>query len=456
MAAKRIVAVIDIGKTNAKLALIDMDDLTEIAVLTKPNKIIPGPPYPHFDVEALWDFVLDGLGEFQRAHSIDAISVTTHGASFALLDAQGELATPVLDYEFTGPDELATAYGTVRPDFSQTGSPRLPMGLNAGAQLFWLFETDPDIRLRTRWIVTYPQYWVARLTGVVANEATSLGCHTDLWNPYEGRYSSLAEQQGWAPLMAPLRGSNEKIGPVLPEIADRTGLSSDTAVVCGIHDSNASLYPHLLNSQSPFAVVSTGTWVICMAIGGHEAILDPSRDSLMNVNGLGQAVPSSRFMGGREFEIMMRDHSQTYDVTDIDHILDQKIMLLPSVEQSSGPFPGRQHSWTIDEAGLSDGERFVAVSYYLALMTASCLELIGAAGAIIVEGPFSENTLFCEMLSAATDRQVMSATGTGTSVGAALLTCPSDVEFSLATRKCLPAPEELKSYARNWAQAVES
>ena len=43
------VAVIDIGKTNAKLALVDVSDLSEIAVITRPNRVVSGPPWPHFD-----------------------------------------------------------------------------------------------------------------------------------------------------------------------------------------------------------------------------------------------------------------------------------------------------------------------------------------------------------------------------------------------------------------------
>ena len=44
----RHVAVIDIGKTNVKLALVDMGELSEIAVVTRPNVVRDGPPYPHF------------------------------------------------------------------------------------------------------------------------------------------------------------------------------------------------------------------------------------------------------------------------------------------------------------------------------------------------------------------------------------------------------------------------
>ena len=75
--------------------------------------------------------------------------MTTHGATCALLDAHGDLALPVLDYEHDGPDTLAAEYDAVRPPFAETGSPRLPAGLNLGAQIFWQQRRFPDAFARS-------------------------------------------------------------------------------------------------------------------------------------------------------------------------------------------------------------------------------------------------------------------------------------------------------------------
>lgn len=420
-AAMRHIAVIDIGKTNAKVALVERESLTEIAVARRPNAVVKGSPYPHYDIAGLWDFILDGLKRLQAEFGIDAISITTHGASAVLLDAEGKLATPALDYEFDGPDSLAAEYDAVRPPFAETGSPRLPLGLNLGAQLFWLFRAFPGLQERTRTILTYPQYWAFRLSGVAVNEVTSLGCHTDLWMPQAGRYSALVEREGWTALMAPVARAADRLGPVLPEIAAATGLGPDTPVVCGIHDSNASLYAHLVAREAPFSVVSTGTWVISMAVGGAKIMLDPARDTLVNVNAHGDPVPSARFMGGREFERLIGDGSKTCTRADVDAVLARGTMLLPAVENQSGPFQGRKAEWTVEEATLTPAERFVAVSFYLALMTAMGLEIGGAQGPVLVEGPFAENAAYLDMLAAATGRPVEAVAGTGTSLGAALL-----------------------------------
>ena len=254
-----------------------------------------------------------------------------------------------------------------------------------------------------------------------------------------------------------MRGASEALGPVLPELSARLGLKSGVPVHCGIHDSNASLYPHLLQRPAPFSVVSTGTWVIVMSIGGRADGLDAARDCLLNVNALGDPVPSARFMGGREFSTLVRDAGDCTDA-DLSHVLGNGIMLLPSVQQGSGPFPHRAHSWIGSEATLAPGQRFAAVSLYLAMMSATCLELTGAAGPVIVEGPFAKNRVFGAMLSAATGREVLAASGsaTGTSIGAALLAAEGmkpGIGFA-----AISAPPSLaggmERYAEDWRQAT--
>jgi sugar (pentulose or hexulose) kinase len=416
------IAVIDIGKTNAKVALVDLNDLSEIAVATRPNKVLAGPPWPHFDVDAHWEFLLDALKNFHAQHRVDAISITTHGACVALLDISGNLAAPILDYEHYGPENIAIEYDEIRPSFSETGSPRLPFGLNVGAQLYWMLGQDIGLLDRTHCIVTYPQYWGHRLTGVAATDITSLGCHTDLWNPYQNQFSSLVKSLAIQNKIAPTCLPSTVLGRILPVIANRTGLSVDTLVYSGIHDSNASLLPHLKNNEPPFSVVSTGTWVISMSIGGKQPELDPADDTLINVNAFGDPVMSARFMGGREYEMVVGDFTVEPSASEIKEVLKEAIMLLPAVVPDAGPFMGMQSVWKSPEPNLGSGQRAAAVGFYLSLVTARSLELIGHEGPIIIEGPFARNRCFLMMLSVAAGCEVKAMdSATGTSAGAALL-----------------------------------
>ncbi|TMV66415.1 carbohydrate kinase, partial [Thioclava sp. BHET1] len=330
MTTPRHIAVFDIGKTNAKLALVDRENLREIEVVTRPNRILPAPPWPHFDTEGHWEFLLSALARLQRRRGIDAIAVTTHGACAALLTTSGTLAAPVLDYEHDGPEELRAAYARLRPPFAETGSPHLPLGLNLGAQLHWQLARMPELRARIDSIVTWPQYWSFRLTGERSCDVTSLGCHTDLWQPEAGGFSSLPAALGLEGKIARPCPPDRVLGRILPEIAAATGLPPETEVVSGIHDSNASLLPYLKRFARPFAVVSTGTWVIAMAIGGQRVTLDPAHDTVMNVNALGQSVPSARFMGGRIYESLRPASPAPIGAGEPAAVAARGLMLLPT------------------------------------------------------------------------------------------------------------------------------
>ncbi|MEQ6204146.1 FGGY family carbohydrate kinase [Sulfitobacter sp. HNIBRBA2951] len=461
MTSPRHIAVNDIGKTNAKLALVDLDKLTEVAVVTRPNVVQAGPPWPHYDVDGHWSFLLEALAKFHSDYRVDAISVITHGACAALLAPDGSLAAPILDYEHEYPSGIIAAYDAIKPDFAQTGSPRMPGGLNIGAQLHYQITTEPTLRDRTAQIVTYLQFWGHCLTGVSATDVTSLGCHWVLWNPHTGTFSDLPGALGILDKIAPVRAPSDILGPLLPEIAEATGLAPNTPVCVGLHDSNASLYPHVFSRNEPACAVSTGTWVIAMSLTGDKAAvvppLDPTRDTLINVNARGEAVPSARFMGGREYEIVQNGQPYKPTQQETAAVLQRSLMLLPSVETGTGPFQGQTLHWNGIEPPIGSGERSVALSFYLALMTGTCLDLINGKGAIIVEGPFARNAEFLRMLKAITGRSVCeSEAATGTSIGAALLFSRLDQRPAVFGQAEMAEPDQdFSNYAERWKAAVQ-
>ncbi len=452
----RFVAVIDIGKTNAKVVLHDLGERHDVNVRSMPNVVRQDGPYPHFDTDALFDFILDGLAAFTSAHPIDAISITTHGASITLV-GESDLALPVLDYEA----ELTNAegYEDVRPPFNETFSPPMANGLNVGRQLYWLQHHFPEEFAEVRHILTYPQYWAYRLTGETACEATSLGCHTDLWAPERRDFSSLVDRMGWRDRFAPLRRPFDVIGRLKPEWAERIGVGERSIpVFCGLHDSNASLLPHLQSQRAPFAVVSTGTWVVSFSIGGHAASLDASRNMLAYVDAFGRPVPSTLFMGGREFDLLTGRVPAEPSEAAIGRIVDGGVMVWPAIARGTGPFPNADGGWSVSETELSSEERTAAASLYVALMTSESLQLIGADGPVVVEGPFARNALFLRALGLLVGRPIFAPThGTGTSAGAALLALgPGDPQTGGPSEAAVPAAPipGLAAYAARWREHV--
>ncbi len=452
MARAPAIAVIDIGKSNAKLALVDRETRQVRDTRTTPNTVVTGGPYPHYDVDGIWAWIKGGLAAFSGSAEIDTIAVTTHGACFVLL-AGDELALPVIDYEYAALDDIAAEYRAVRGAFSETLSPDLPNGLNAGRQIFWQSRRFPDAFARADAIVPYPQYWSWRLSGVKASETTSLGCHTDLWNPRAGTFSGLAEAEGWDRLFPPLLRPWQTLGTLIPSIAAETGLSPECRVVAGIHDSNASLLPHLLTRSRPFSVASTGTWMVAFAVGGSLDGLDETRDCLANVDAFGDPVPSARFMAGREYGIIAGGAAVPTG-NDIERVVRDGLMALPTFAPGTGPFPAGRERWTEAPERLSPRERAAVAGLYAALVTETCLALAGADGPVIVEGPFAHNDTFLAALAQLVPRPVIARPdATGTTEGAALL-ADGLARHALSDPPVVaPLRVDLTSYGSKWRMA---
>jgi len=449
------VAVLDIGKTNVKLALFGLDGalLWERAT---PNRVLPGPPYPHADVEAIWAFLLGALREASAAAAIAAIVPTTHGCAGAFVDESG-LVLPVMDYEFSGVESIEPAYAPMRPPFAQTLSPRLPGGLNLGKQIAWQKHEFPDAFACAKYYLTYPQYWAWRLSGVAAAEVTMLGAHTDLWAPLRGRPSSLAAALGLGALTPPMRSAWHRLGAIRQDVAAATGLPDSTPVLCGVHDSNASLLPHLASRKPPFTIVSTGTWVILMAVGLGVAALNPDDDMLANVDVEGRPIACARFMGGREYGEIAGGAVGAPDEAALARVVAAGALALPCFGGQGGPFAGRKGEIRGD---VAPHDRGALATLYVAVMTDLLLTRLGArAGDLIVEGSFAANPAFGQLLASLRPGQQVFAGGdaAGTARGAALLAqWPVDHLAKPLQKLCPPTGlAGLEAYRLAWTRLVE-
>jgi L-fuculokinase len=416
------IAVLDIGKTNAKAILLG-EGGEPLAQRSRGCAVLAGPPYPRLDLDGIWAWAVDALRELSALAPIRRIVPVAHGAA-AVLMAGKEPALPALDYEYSAPDELADELAAQLDPFALTGSPVLPLGLCLGAQLHWQERSFPVPFARASDLLLLPQYWAWRLSGVKVTEPTSLGAHTHLWRPAEGTFSGLVERRGWARLFPPLRRAWDTLGPVRPELAVATGLPADCRVVAGIHDSNASYLPHLAARAAPFTVLSTGTWVIAMAAGAGFDRLDPAADMLANVDARGQPVPTARFMGGREVELVAGTEALQVAAgpADVAAVVATGTMALPSFVAGSGPFLG-QHGRVVGDPGAEPARWSGLASLYAALIVDTMLDKLGSAGPVIVEGSFRRNAAFCGLLAALRPGQAIHATDdpSGTARGAWLL-----------------------------------
>ena len=416
------VAVFDIGKTNIKLVVFDRGGaiLAERSAPNGPLEPDAAWPYLRLDTSRAWAFLIGALKELGARFFIEAISIAAHGAAGVLVAEESD-ALPAMDYEFDGYGALAAEYDKVRPPFEETLSPCLPRGLNLGRQVFYLERQFPAEFKAARAFLGYPQYWSWRLSGIAATEFTSIASHTDLWRPMEGRLSSLVDELGWRRLFPPMRKAWDTLGTLKPEIAAATGLAPNVRVVCGAHDSNASLVPHLMSRRDPFTVISTGTWVIIMAVGGKSR-LDPAADMLANVDVRGVPVPTARFMGGREFAILAGETPADAGETEVAAMIASGVMALPAFTDQGGPF-GARKGRIEGKAPTAPAARTALATLYAALVSAHVLERLDAPGDLIVEGGFTRSPAFAAVLGRLMPgrRVVIAPAAAGAAAGAAQL-----------------------------------
>jgi L-fuculokinase len=450
------VAVFDLGKTNVKVVVFDSSGnaLVERARPNAPLKADAHCPYLSLDEKSAWAFLVGALKDVAARFPIEAISIATHAAAGVLVTDDG-VALPPMDYEFAGCGVVDKDYEAVRPPFAETLSPSVPRGLNLGRQVFYLERHFPSEFATARAFLAYPQYFAWRLSGVMASEVTSLGAHTDLWRPIEGGLSSMVDELGWRRLFPPMRNAWDTLGTLKREVAAATGLAPDVRVVCGAHDSNASLVPHLVSRRDPFTVISTGTWVIIMAVGG-KGRLDPKADMLANVDVRGEPVPTARFMGGREFAVLAGEAPAGADEADVAGIVASGALALPAFSDQGGPFAGRIGQIE-GEAPATPKAGAALATVYSALMTAHMLKLLEAPGDLIVEGGFTRSPAFAAVLARLMPgRQVVVAPkSAGAAAGAALLARWGEPHAPprLEPARVWAVPG-LDAYRRRWEKAL--
>jgi sugar (pentulose or hexulose) kinase len=459
------IVVLDVGKTLAKVTLWSRDGRL-LDRRTRPNERVSADGYACLDTEGISAFLAQALTDLSRRGEIAAIIPVGHGAAACIIDEHG-LCLPPVDYEAELPAAIRARYLALRDPFALTGSPCLPAGLNLGAQLFWLDEIAPEAARRGR-IVTWAQYWAWLLSGVAATEVSSLGCHTDLWSPGEGKPSPLAVSRGWAERLAPLHKAGEVLGPVTEEWRKRCDLPKDCAVLCGVHDSNAALFAARLHEEvdnREFTVLSTGTWFVAMrspASAIDLAALPEQRDCLVNCDVFGSPVPSARFMGGREIEAIEEAAAAPIDPAvhaDIllrraAHAVEAGIFALPSFQKGVGPFPDQQGRW-LPARPRDPFDRRAIGSLYLALMADTSLALIGSTERLLIEGRFASDPVFARALAALRpDHTVYLSQMQDTVPLGALRLAGAELRQAGALERVAPLDFALDEYRNQWRTLV--
>ncbi len=358
--------IFDIGKTNKKCFVFDAQGNIVHETGTTLPETTDDDGFACEDVHLLAQWVrataeaLRSDGRFQ----IGRVHCTAYGASFVHLDAQNQPVAPLYNYLKPFPEatlsKFMDQYGPAADIARQTASPVLGF-LNSGLQLYWLKHHRPDIFQKTAASLHLPQYIAYLLTGQMASEMTSIGCHTLLWDFERGDYHPWVYAAGIASKLPPIAS------PRTP---------------AGLHDSSAALLPYLHSAQQPFLLLSTGTWWIALNPFNSAplTVSELEQDCLCYLTPDGQPVKAARYFGGHYHDEAMAELSAEHAVP---------LDFFKKVHQGDVSVPAQAYINMV--AKLMEA---LAHSLRLALGNTDVRH-------IFVDGGFARNTVFMELLARA-------------------------------------------------------
>ena len=454
-AAMSAVAIFDVGKTNIRLTVAAPDGQLGES-LSRPNPVLPGPPYRHHDLAAVEGWLLDGLAELGRRHAIGAVVTSGHGSGGVLVDSIGPVM-PMMDYEQPAPPDVTAAYAEAAGSFRDRGSAIMLGSAHLARQMMWIERDWPEDFARARALLALPQYWAWRLSGVLASEVTSLAAQSGLWCAADARPSALVARRGWDRLLPPLRPAWATLGPLRPEIAARSGLSKSVRVVNGIHDSSANLYRYQAAGLADMTVVSTGTWIVALSDRpGPDLDLDIERAGLCcNADTLGRPLPGVLTMGGREFAAVAGAARGPARAELLAQLVETGTMALPSFGDDDGLFPGTAGRGELRGPLAQEPDvRFTLAVLTAALQADRCLDGL-TPGTVVLDGPFVREPLFAALMGALHPgrRVLVNFESYGVAAGAALLasheTRTTSVPLTLAPPPMLHL-DALAAYRDRW------
>lgn len=301
MQKKPVVAILDVGKTNKKLLLFDQAYHLVYEKSDRMEETVDEDGFACEDLASLTSSALELIKSSLHIEGFEvkAINFTAYGASFVYIDGDGKTLTPLYNYLKPYPQDLQhqfyEKYGGEKSFSRCTASPVLG-SLNSGMQVLRIKHEKPEIFARIAFALHLPQYLSYIFTDLPVSDITSIGCHTNLWDFTQQAYHAWVQNEGIAPVLAPVTSSAH---------VERINIEGQ-ALSCGIglHDSSSALIPYLICFKNPFVLVSTGTWSISLNPFDHVPLTDEEleKDCLCYLQFTGKPVKASRLFLGNAHE----------------------------------------------------------------------------------------------------------------------------------------------------------
>lgn len=243
-----------------------------------PNEPVRIPQGLYWDTFRLWHEILAGLGVAGRGRKLrlDGIGLDTWGVDFGLLGADGALVDNPRHYRDsrnTGMTDRLCEAVPKREIFAHTGLQF--MDLNSLPQLYAAKLAGAPALEVARTLLFMPDIFNYWLSGVPRAELT-IASTSQFYNPRDKRWATeLFERLGLPVEILPaIVPPGTCLGPILPEVADATGLDPATPVFASACHDTASAVAAVPAQSDAWCYISSGTWSLMGLETGEPVIND--------------------------------------------------------------------------------------------------------------------------------------------------------------------------------------
>jgi sugar (pentulose or hexulose) kinase len=428
----KVTAVFDIGRTNKKFFLFDMNYQEVYREYIRFDEIEDEDGYPCDDLQALEVWAKEVFDRMSQApeYEIEALNFSGYGATLVHIDRQGKVLTPLYNYMKPLEEEISNSfykkYGPEDEISRITGSPKLGM-LNTGMHLYWLKYARPEVFENIKYSLHLPQYLSYLFTGVPVSEHTGIGCHTMLWDYEKKQYHDWVYQEGINEKLPPITSAQKTI-PV-------TYKGKTILMGMGIHDSSSALLPYVRSIKKPFLLVSTGTWSISINPFAKAMLTseDIKKECLLNMRVDGNPVKVSRLFLGNEYKLQVKALANHFKVPDDHHkkvkfnqdtFFEIKKDFMPMFKWSSITSENMPEETKIAYDKFEHAYHQLMLELVL-LQEKSIRSAMGdtSIAKLYIDGGFSDNEVYIQLLSQYLDTMKLSTTDSslGSALGAAIV-----------------------------------
>jgi rhamnulokinase len=439
MSAKADFLAVDLGAESGRAVLGGFDgervELQEVHRFPNAPARVAGGLY--WDVLGIWQEIKAGLGKAGRESGrLESVGVDSWGVDFALLDRDGALVSNPRHYRDPRTEGMMEKAAQRMPEaeiYGTTGIQFMP--INTLYQLLAM-EGSPLLEVAET-LLMMPDlvgYW---LTGERACEYTN-ATTTQLYDANARDWAwDLMRRTGVPELLFPgIVAPGKRLGPLLAEVAEETGVEEGLPVTAVASHDTASAVVAVPAEGEDFAYISSGTWSL-VGVELPEPAITPEgmRANFTNEGGFGG---TTRFLKNVMGLWLLQECRRTWaregrelsyeELTRLAEAVPSGVSLLDPDHPAflpPGDMPGRIRRFC-RETGQSPPEEpgevarcvleSLALKYRWVLERAE--EITGRRAEVIhVVGGGVQNTLLCQLTADATRRPVRAGPVEATALG---------------------------------------